>query len=282
MHAVNISTASLTVLCVFLLALFGSLAPVIYVTPACHARILRVGNAFAAGFLLSAALVHLLPSAIVALSKQLSTTYPLGGLLCLLGACSVYVLDVVARRIETCHKLIPVHAHNGHTHLHSPAVALVLAVSLSFHSLVEGVSLGVSLLDTTSFTALSIAILAHKLFAAVALGSALTVTADGDPVLQKRSVYMCVLFAAVTPVGAMGGVALLDVLSTSVYSVLLPAVNVLSSGVFLYVALVELLADQFRYVSLQDYSNLDPDDSLLCTAVFVAAAGVMSLLALWT
>lgn len=286
MLAVSAATATATIASVFLLALCGSLAPLIYVTPACHSRLLRVGNAFAAAFLLSAALVHLLPPALAALSARLATDYPLGGLLCLLGACAVYVLDVVARRRAHVQppklQQLPSSRAPHAAPAHSAAVALVLSASLSFHALVEGVSLGVSLLRPASFAALTLAILAHKLFAAVALGSALTATADGDRVLHRRAVYMCVVFAAVTPLGAIAGITLLDVLPAHMSSLLLPVVNLLSCGVFIYVALVELLAEQFRYISLHDYTNLQPDDSVLCAAVFVAAASLMSLLALWT
>ncbi|CAN8063471.1 unnamed protein product [Agarophyton chilense] len=282
MGVVDCHTASLTVLAVFVLALSGSLVPVLYASPSSHVIALRLGNAFAAGFLVAAALVHILPPAIISLSENVATRYPLGGFLALLAICVVFMLDLFARHMQTVQTTLPFHSHRPPSSAHSPAVAIVLAVSLSFHSFLEGVSLGVSRSDSSSFTALSVAILVHKLFAALALGSALTISADGRPELQKRSVYMCLFFAAVTPLGALSGIALLHVLPDHATVVLVPVFNLLSAGVFLYVGMVELLADEFRSASKPGYTDLNPHHSLCSLAVFVLAAAAMSLLALWT
>ncbi|KAI0567418.1 zinc transporter 1 [Gracilaria domingensis] len=283
MVVVECTTVSLTILGVFLIALSGSLAPVLFASPAIHVRVLRLGNSFSAGFLVAAALVHILPEALIKLANNHSTEFPWGGFLTLVGVSSVYVLDVLARRIQRgSDNTLPVHSHNAYSRAHSPAVAIVLATSLSFHSFLEGVSLGVSLLDVASFTALSLAILVHKFFAALALGSTLTASADGDSKLQKHAIYWCIFFSSVTPFGAMIGMILLEMLPDHINALSMPALTLVSAGVFLYVALVELLAEEFRYASKDSYTDMNPDDSLLSMAVFVFAAGAMSLLALWT
>lgn len=151
-------------------------------------------------------------------------------------------------------------------------LSLVFATTLSFHSLMEGITLGASLLHTKQFMVLAIAILAHKLFAALSLGTSLA-AASPKNTITTMSILTAFAFAFSTPLGALLGAL---IVSTTVQSVLVSAtLTCMSAGIFLYVAFVDLLAEEVRECACDDH------DRFLRGVLFVCAASAMSLLAIW-
>lgn len=153
-------------------------------------------------------------------------------------------------------------------------IALLLAVSLSFHSLMEGVALGTSLHELRQFSIIAIAILAHKLFAALSLGSSLASSQQS----KSLSVFIGLGFALSTPIGAVVGAGLVSLVSAK-SSLITAWLTCVSAGVFLYVAFVDMLADEIRESSNQNDEYYH--DRRLRAFLFILSASAMSLLAVW-
>jgi len=114
----------------------------------------------------------------------------------------------------------------------------LLPLLLSIHSLVEGVALGFE--DTKEDTTkILIAIVGHKLFAAFALGVNLT----KNNVSSERLVKMVVFFAVMTPVGILLG---LMAMWNSDHNLIGEVVKAISAGTFIYIALVEVILEEFE------------------------------------
>lgn len=275
--------ALISLTAIFASALMGGLAPLLVSTPS--ARLMRLGNSFAAGILASVALVHLLPAAHDAvLAARGPRPFPLDGAATLAGTCAVFLLDIVlrARTRPTMtssedEPLLP-SKRNGHL-----GVAAVLAGSLCVHAIVEGLSLGAMLSDSRRFAMISAAVLAHKVFAALALGSSLAgaveKSVEGRQEAKRAALATAVLFACLTPLGALVGVLLVSVagFQATLGAALL---NCVSAGVFVYVALVDLLAEELRAVS-ESRCEREADVGVRA-GVFVVAAGAMTVLGVWT
>jgi len=116
--------------------------------------------------------------------------------------------------------------------------AWLLPFLLSVHSLVEGAALGIedSVSDTTNVL---IAIIGHKMFAAFALG----VNLARNNVPSDRLVKMVVFFSITTPVGILLG--MMAMWNTNQH-ILAEGVKALSAGTFIYIALVEVILEEFE------------------------------------
>jgi zinc transporter ZupT len=110
---------------------------------------------------------------------------------------------------------------------------VMLTVALSFHSVMEGMALGA--VPTEDVLEILLTILAHKSLAAFALGSSLLRGQEEPSRLWFVGVASC--FALASPLGS-----LLAVLVDTETPFFAPVVLSLSSGTFVYVALMELLA----------------------------------------
>jgi solute carrier family 39 (zinc transporter), member 1/2/3 len=159
----------------------------------------------------------------------------------------------------------------------------MLAAALSFHSLMEGLTLGVSQRSRRQFLALLVAILAHKFFAAFALGISLS-SAASTPAGRRAALHAAVVFALTTPVGAAAGLCVSSALLPRAATAVCAGLGAVSAGIFVYIALVELVAEDFRCDETPEACLVGPggdrDDVLLRTGIFVAAAVAMAALAL--
>jgi len=103
---------------------------------------------------------------------------------------------------------------------------------------VEGAALGFE--DTIEDTSkILIAIIGHKLFAAFALGVNLT----KNNVSADRLVKMVIFFAVMTPLGIIFG---LMAMWNSNNNIIGEAVKAISAGTFIYIALVEVILEEFE------------------------------------
>jgi zinc transporter 1/2/3 len=112
----------------------------------------------------------------------------------------------------------------------------MLAILLCVHSIIEGIALGVedSLADITS---LLVAIVSHKLFDAFAFGVALA----RYNVPNQKLLRMIAVFSLMTPFGVLIGLLTFQT-SASLFS---EGVKAVASGTFIYIALVEVLMQEF-------------------------------------
>lgn len=277
--------ALVAILLVFLSALAGALLP-LYILAKSNptTSLLRLGNSFAAGILSSAGLVHLLPSGDRALRSLFPhIRYPFAGPFALLGVAAVFLLDhLIRRNIPPTQPprqslLIP-HPSPSNPPIStvSATVTYILAAALSLHSLIEGLTLGASVIRTPQFLAVLSAIVAHKTFAAISLGTSLAGMVLSHPRrgVKTAAVITAVTFALLTPIGAAVGLAMVRVLDERHGSVVSAALNCVSAGVFLYVAFVELLGEELK-------AEEKSAEGGRCALVFVVAAALMSLLAVW-
>nr|BAN39787.1 metal cation transporter, zinc (Zn2)-iron (Fe2) permease (ZIP) family [Entamoeba histolytica] len=116
---------------------------------------------------------------------------------------------------------------------------ITLIFALSLHSFFEGLGLGVS----TSPTAIFIAVAGHKW-----ADSGFTVIFLMSKIQSLPIVAVIVLvFSTFTPIGSLCGVLIVELLGESPISELIQGILIcLAAGTFLYVAICEILTEQFE------------------------------------
>lgn len=178
----------------------------------------------AAGFFLGAVFLDLLPAAFHEAELSGSTQV---GVWALVGFLLIYLVEkVVAPRAI---------GKVGDEH---SIVALTALFGLSAHSLAEGGAL-VAAGMTEHASAVYLSIILHKTVAALALGSLFSLSGFS----VKRSVLYVLFFALMTPLGAYATAGGLPGLAAAEGAVSNPALIAFSSGVFLYVATLDILPE---------------------------------------
>ena len=258
---------SVAILLVFLAGFGGALCPWwLSSSP----RLLARGNSLSAGVMLSAGLIHLAGDASRELAPEPTCgsgggaahqpvpEYPVAMLLCSTG----FVLTLVAEGLSRHWS-----SQGGGS---GPGSRLLLTTALSFHSVLEGIALGVVEEEGTLISIL-VTILAHKSLAAFALGSSLL---NGG---TTPGVFLAVAFgfASASPLGALLSAAGVDAVGEAARSWMVPAAIGLSGGTFLFVGVVELLARNIL-------QHEDDEDLPTKLGLFLAGWAAMALLALWT
>lgn len=225
-------------------------------------RYLAMGNTFSGGLFLCAGFSHMLGEALEGFqARQLPVDAPL--LYCLFGIlATLFVEKVLLSYFQEpdSSSSSGSSAHAGHSHVHgllnvghdidstaksrassvaSTLQTYMLTILLSMHSIIEGVALGVEeSVDDASRVLMAIA--AHKSFAAFALGLSL-VRGGASTAALVRIVLM---FAFMSPLGVLlGAVFALNLeADDNVWS---GAIQAFAAGSFIYVALVEILLEEF-------------------------------------
>ena len=218
---------------------------------------LSVANCFAGGVFLAAGLIHVLPDAQGQLASVFpDMDYPLFGLLATASVAVMIMIDQWGHRRA---------AHDATQA--SGISAAVLFLVLSIHSVITGFALGIEGQGMAA-TALLVAVLAHKGTATFALALKVAPVCDGDRVFYQRMIG----FALTTPVGILVGALLLKHLSGNTGALMEGVFDALAAGTFVYVALFEILGNEFK-----------KDDQLMAKSLAVTAgAGMMALVAIWT
>jgi len=198
----------------FLVILFSGAIPL---TWKLEGKFFDLFLSFGAGALLSAAFLHMIPSAIPALG-------PATGFFLLVG----YLLMTVIERFTMAHPC-------GEEACPSHRIGLVALFGLSVHSVIAGMALGVGLagpVDISTSIALLAAILVHKVPETLALMSLLAISGFRG----TRGLGMLLIFAFMGPTGILVG----SMVHGGNPSVLASALAV-SAGTFLYIASGDLL-----------------------------------------
>jgi len=176
---------------------------------------------FGAGIFLATVFTHLLPQAME--QGEAETV----GLFVLIGYLLIFFVErfLFYRRSE-----------NG-DHVH-PVVSTTAFIGLSVHSVIAGMGLAVFMPSPEVAMALLISILAHKTPAAFSLASLMILAKHS----RRRIVISMVVFAAMTPLGALVLAPALNTGSERLMVVLTSMVT----GTFLYVATADLLPEVFH------------------------------------
>jgi zinc transporter 1/2/3 len=187
---------------------------------------ISLANCFAAGVFMGAGLIHTLSDADSILDKY--TDYPAAFVLACLGFFLVFGFDRIL-------------GHGNETI--SP---FILAIVLGVHSLIAGMAVG---LEHSLYGGLILigAIIAHKGSAAFALGASLAKSGMSPGTLRKT----LLVFATTTPIGILTGTLLSKNLNGRGAQLFEGSFDALAAGTFLYVAIMEILAEEFA-----DHENI--------------------------
>ncbi|PPD93923.1 hypothetical protein GOBAR_DD09074 [Gossypium barbadense] len=246
-------------------------------------------KAFAAGVILSTGFIHVLPDATESLTSPCLNEkpwgeFPFAGLLAMTAAIGTLMVDVFAtshytkshlhktqqshegdeEKTEQTENHLHVHTHATHGHSHGsvsmlePAdsaqllrhrvVSQVLELGIVVHSVIIGISLGASESPKT-IKPLVAALTFHQFFEGMGLGGCIS-----QAKFKGRSV--AIIPTALIVEGLL---------------------NAASSGILIYMALVDLLAADFMNPKLQNNGILQVGASVS----LLLGAGLMSLLAIW-
>ncbi|TDH73697.1 hypothetical protein CCR75_002612 [Bremia lactucae] len=176
----------------------------------------------------------------------------------------------------------PGHSHFGvsskETKASSMAVAMVLFIALSFHSVLEGLGIGA---QTETAWGVFCAIIMHKGLAAFALGSGLVQSAM--PVMHAM-MYM-VVFSLMSIIGIiLGWIIAADSSEKSAAAGICVA---LASGTFIYVAVMEVIPQEFPRSSHKGRGSHGSNHNssrvtLQKSIALVAGYAIFGLLAKWS
>jgi len=119
-------------------------------------------------------------------------------------------------------------------------VSYILTIVLSVHSFISGLALGVES-NTTSLIALTVAIVSHKWVESFAVGVSLV--RMGVPF--KKFFLIMLAYSSMTPVGVFTGMGIYKALQGDGITLFSGIVGAVSAGTFIYVAVVDILVEEF-------------------------------------
>lgn len=180
-------------------------------------------NSFAAGVILAAVFLHILPEALAA-NQAKALLYLLGG----------FIIFYLLENVLIMHSSAELE-HSGHNkHAAFYARSRVAGTGLFIHSLIDGIIIGVGFeVSREVGLVATIGIIMHEFPEGIAIQSVLY-----DSGMKRRHALIYSLAVAfATPVGAMGSLAFLGYLSLETVGLLLAV----GAGTFLYVAASDLI-----------------------------------------
>ncbi|KAL5548616.1 hypothetical protein UlMin_003847 [Ulmus minor] len=264
-------------------------------------RFLLLGTQFAGGVFLGTALMHFLSDADHTFGDLTDKEYPFAFML----ACAGYLLTMMAdcivshvfskqsdgssRDVEVQASIEqgkggnPQDQFQSQDHCTNPAAkvaevdsigdSVLLIAALCFHSVFEGIAIGVSETKTDAWKALW-TISLHKIFAAIAMGIALL------RMIPDRPLFSCIAyafaFAISSPIGVGIGIIIDSTTQGRVADWVFAISMGLACGVFIYVSINHLLAKGYKSQKLVSLDK--PHYRFL--AVFLGI-GVIAVVMIW-
>lgn len=230
-------------------------------------RLVAFGNSFAGGVLLAAGLVHLLGDAAAGFASAYpDLDYP-----------AAYAIATAAfLAVLGLERVVPTAIESGRGGEDPESAAMIsagdgggfapylLLLTLSIHSLIAGLTLGLS--SAAGLGVLLVAILAHKGAAGFALGS----TFRTAGVAARTRVPALLVFVGSTPAGVLLGGAVGSLLGDD--SAAEAWFKAIAAGTFLYIATLDIVREEF----FPGGSN-----RAVRLAAATAGAGVMAIVAIW-
>lgn len=156
-------------------------------------------------------------------------------------------------------------------------VSQVLEIGIIFHSVIIGVTMGMSQ-NKCTIKPLVVALAFHQIFEGMGLGGCIAQAGFRF----GTTAYMCFMFSVTTPMGIVLGMILFSVTgyddSSSNALILEGLLGSLSSGILIYMGLVDLIALDFFHNKLMSFETWIKKTSFLA---LVLGSTFMSILALW-
>lgn len=270
---------------------------------------------FAAGVILATGFVHILPDAFnsltsTCLSDNPWAIFPFAGFMSMVGALLTLLLDFSASAYyrkrgekDLATAIISEDpSHNGesgnriHSHSHSHAhahahedsdlleagrlkirqrvVSQVLEAGIVAHSVIIGIALGASQVPCT-IRPLFAALTFHQFFEGMGLGGCIAQAGFKN----VTTFFMALAFSLTTPVGIAIGMGISSTYNENSTTALIVEglFDAISSGILIYMALVDLIATDFLGRRMMNNGRLQ----LWCYSALFLGAGAMSLLAKW-
>jgi zinc transporter 1/2/3 len=204
---------------IFITSLAAIIYPVKVRAAPRHYPFLELGDAFASGIFLGAALFHMLPNASSGFAIALGNiSYPVAELFCAGG----FLILLFFERLSQCVPLL-YQAKN--------TMPYMIACILIIHSLIEGAVLGINTALETAFV-IFLAIIVHK-------GSesfALAVVLNRSQLTLRKIIIVIGLFSLMTPIGIFLGTIIARSLQFSQGQLLIAGFNAFAAGTFLYMS----------------------------------------------
>ncbi|KAK9690251.1 hypothetical protein RND81_09G115700 [Saponaria officinalis] len=272
-------------------------------------------KSFAAGVILSTGFIHVLPDAFESLTNPCLSEnpwreFPFTGLAAMAGALGTLMIDAFATgHYSQIHdgKQLPgsdeetrsghsgyvlLHTH-GHAHGAVPLVpageqaglsevdrirykitSQVLEMGIVVHSVIIGISLGTSQ-SVDTIKPLMAALCFHQFFEGMGLGGCIAQAAFKS----ASTMCMAMFFSLTTPVGIAIGIGITNVYNENSPTALIVQglLDAVAAGILIYMALVDLLAQDFMNPRVQTNKRL----FLGANIALLLGAGFMALLAIW-
>ncbi|CAL9244562.1 unnamed protein product [Arabidopsis halleri] len=178
------------------------------------------------------------------------------------------------------------HASQGHSHgsllvpqddhidMRKKIVTQILELGIVVHSVIIGISLGVSP-SVSTIKPLIAAITFHQLFEGFGLGGCIS-----EAKFKVKKIWVMLMFFALTaPLGIGIGIGVAEIYNENSPMALKVSgfLNAAASGILIYMALVDLVAPLFMNPKAQSSMRIQ----VACSVSLVLGAGLMSLLAIW-
>lgn len=217
-------------------------------------HLLCLGDAFASGVFLSAALLHLLPDASNGFQNILGTDcYPWASLICL----AAFVLLLIMER--------SVIAYSQHRFYDiKNTMPLLLVLLLTIHALVEGAAIGAGI-NLAETSMIFLAVVAHKSSESFSLA----INLYHYNLSAKNIRRIMAIFACVTPLGIFIASFITYVLQSGSGSILSAILSAVTAGTFLYLGTEHMIEDTKSMSSIAEILSL------------MAGITLMALIAIW-
>ncbi|XP_008582347.1 PREDICTED: zinc transporter ZIP2-like [Galeopterus variegatus] len=261
-----------------------------------HRRVLKLLGCTSAGIFLGAGLMHMTAEALEGIESEIqkfvvqvssrdasfrTIEYPYGELIISLGFFFVFFLESLAlqccpaaagRSTEEEEEQSGAHVFGLHSHgplpsaSRGPLRALILLLSLSFHSVFEGLAVGLQ--PTVAATVqLCLAVLAHKGLVVFGVGLRLVQTGTGS----RWAMFSILSLALMSPLGLALGLAVAGGDSEGRRGLAQAVLEGVAAGTFLYVTFLEILPRELA----------GPEAPLAKWGCVFAGFAFMAFIALW-
>lgn len=261
----------LAALSIFVLTLSAGLIPLRFALN--NKKIFHLGDAFASGIFLSAALLHLLPDAEAIFHKIYGNdSYPLAQLYCVIAFIFLLFIERGVAMYSKHRAAFHSHHHklnNDHNSIQCGCgknilTPLLLLLVLSVHSFIEGAAIGISE-GLTGALIIYVAVIVHKGSESLALASNLY----RYELKLKHIGRLVVAFSFMTPLGILFASMVNNVINNSTGQLLEAIFSAIAAGTFLYLGTVHIMECE---KSFEDFGEI--------TALILGIV-LMSTVALW-